>query len=185
MYCNKKIGERIKTERKAQGYKTQGTFAKAMGLSEYSRQTVAHWEDGTVLPSLKELLEMCNLFDCELGYLLCEHDCKTRENTDIHKVTGLSENAIIVLKKINSLEIKEILITLSKLIEHKKFTDWLRAVHVHIWTFNKNHFRIDNNSIKAISNTLNCKNDEAKEYVKESSRSLIKSSTIEIVEDIK
>ena len=37
---------------------------------------------------------MCDLFGCEIGYLLCDYDCKTRTATDIQKETGLSEAAI-------------------------------------------------------------------------------------------
>lgn len=37
---------------------------------------------------------MCELFDCEISYLFCEYDCKTRETTDIQKATGLSEKSI-------------------------------------------------------------------------------------------
>lgn len=37
----------------------------------------------------------------ELGYLLCEHDCKTKSSTDIHQITGLSEKSIEILKQWN------------------------------------------------------------------------------------
>lgn len=43
------------------------------------------------------------LFDCEMGYLLCEEGCenKTRQTTDICKATGLSEEAVNVLQQIS------------------------------------------------------------------------------------
>ena len=47
-----------------------------------------------MLPQFEDMLKMCEVFDCELGYLLGEFDCKTREATDIQAKTGLSEKAI-------------------------------------------------------------------------------------------
>ena len=47
-------------------------------------------------------MELCNIFNCEIGYLLCEYDCKTRAATDIVKETGLSEKSIDILKKANT-----------------------------------------------------------------------------------
>lgn len=90
------IGCRIKAERVAAGYKSQADFMRAMGYSPDSRQTAANWESGKKLPSLDDLLRMCNLFSCEIGYLLCEegYECKTRAVTDIQKDTGLSAGAI-------------------------------------------------------------------------------------------
>ena len=78
-YDKQAIGKRIKEERIAAGFKTQGQFAEKMNYSFGSRQTVARWESGKVLPCLDDLLKMCEIFNCELGYLLCEYDCKKHE----------------------------------------------------------------------------------------------------------
>ena len=88
------IGERIRQQRIEAGYKTQSAFAEALGLQYDSRQSVGAWEQGKRLPPLNILLKMCELFDCEIGFLLYEYDCKTREETDISAATGLSEKAI-------------------------------------------------------------------------------------------
>lgn len=96
-YDFKKIGERIKDERKKAGYKSQQKFAEEINVS---RQTLSKWErgDDTTEASINDYLHMCNIFGCELGYLLCEYDCKTRAATDINKETGLSEKAIEELR---------------------------------------------------------------------------------------
>ena len=89
-YNFQKIGNRIKQERN-KAKKSQDELGDYIGVT---RQKVAKWEHGKDLPQLSDLLRLCNLFDCEIGYLLCEYDCKTKVATDIQTVTGLSETAI-------------------------------------------------------------------------------------------
>lgn len=178
------IGKRISKERKSLGL-TQSEFAKKLYLSQDSRQTIAKWENGTTLPTLDRLLVMCNIFECELGYLLCEYDCKTMTVTDIHSQTGLSEEAISVLANLNRLDINEVLITLSKIITHDKFLKLLSTIHTHIWDFNKNHFQADTDSVNAIAVCMNCRSSEVKEYMETSSMSVIQTTIAQIVSDIK
>ena len=85
------IGDRIRKERKALNL-TQDEFKERIHIS--ARQTIARWENGKALPTLEDFIIMCELFRCDIGYLLCEHDEKTRTATDIRKETGLSETAI-------------------------------------------------------------------------------------------
>jgi len=92
------IGERIKAARckpfnGSDGFSQSG-LAIALGLDSTSRTTIRKWERGEVLPSLEYLLKMCELFGCELGYLLGEHELPTRATTDIQQQTGLSLKAI-------------------------------------------------------------------------------------------
>lgn len=94
-YNWKAIGKRIKDERVKLSL-SQDQLIEKIGFS--SRQLLSRWERGTSTPSLYDLLNLCKIFKCELGYLLCEYDCKTREKTDIHAVTGLSEKSIELLK---------------------------------------------------------------------------------------
>lgn len=89
----KKIGERIRKERKALD-ETQDSFAEKHGIS---RGTVVSWEKGDSCPSLQKMLDLCKEFNCEIGYLLGEYDCKTRQATDICRETGLSEEAVNIL----------------------------------------------------------------------------------------
>lgn len=100
-YDWKSIGKRIKGEREKIGM-SQSNFAEYCGLQRTSRGTVGEWEKGKRLPDLEALLKMCGLFECELGYILCEkgYPCKTRKATDIQAATGLSEDSIISLAEI-------------------------------------------------------------------------------------
>lgn len=100
-YDSKKIGKRIKEERDQKNM-SQSEFAEYCGLQRTSRGTVGEWENGKRLPDLEALLKMCELFECELGYILCEegYSCKTRKAADIKAATGLSEDSIISLSHI-------------------------------------------------------------------------------------
>ena len=69
------IGKRIKTERTRLGLNQQ-ELADSLNLA--ARQTIANWEKGTIMPQLQDMLNMCNLFGCELGYLLGEYTCRNR-----------------------------------------------------------------------------------------------------------
>lgn len=89
-YNFQKIGRRIKEERD-KIKKSQAELGEYIGVT---RQTIAKWEHGEDIPQLSDLLRLCNLFKCDLGYMLCEYDCKTRTATDIQAETGLSEEAI-------------------------------------------------------------------------------------------
>ena len=97
-YDVKKIASRLVAEREA--YKlSQEKLAHELKVN---RNTLSSWENA-LKPSdltlkLKHLLTLSELYNCEVAYLLGEIDCKTRENTDIQAVTGLSERAIKNIK---------------------------------------------------------------------------------------
>lgn len=100
-----KIGKRLRDLRKKyegnqeKGYSekpSQEVFGTMLG--GWDRRKIAEWEKGKELPPLDTMLQMCELFDCELGYLLCEHDTKTRTAADIQNETGLNEAAIDILR---------------------------------------------------------------------------------------
>ena len=99
-YEQKKIARRIKQEREALGW-TKGELASELSVN---RNTITTWErldeDGRI-PPLDDMLNMCKLFDCEIGYLLCEEGyevgIKTRKQADIQSKTGLSPKAVEML----------------------------------------------------------------------------------------
>lgn len=96
-YDEKVIAQRIERERERLNW-TKDKLAKEMNIH---RNTLALWEKQDKpehLPSFTDLLRLCKLFDCEVGYLIGEHEGKTRESTDIQAVTGLSEKAIQALQ---------------------------------------------------------------------------------------
>ena len=101
-YNIKAIGNRLKKERKLAGFKSMDALSDYIREHNYrgiKRQTIAKWEKGEEMPPLDVLCTLCVPFQCDLGYLLCEYDYKTRLNADIAEVTGLSETAINNLKK--------------------------------------------------------------------------------------
>lgn len=92
---NKLIGERIRkcrTDLKM----SQNELAKRINRG---RRAIVSWENGTEkkCPPIEALMEMCKVFNCEIGYLVGEYDCKTHALTDVHEKTGLSEAAIFEL----------------------------------------------------------------------------------------
>lgn len=90
-YNKEKIAQRIKEERIASGFTQQG-LADAIFRE---RQLVIKWEKGTSLPSLEDMMNLCRIFGCELGYLLCEFDdCKTRDEQFCHDFLGISPDSI-------------------------------------------------------------------------------------------
>ena len=95
-YNYKEIGKRIKSERKLLG-KSQEELS---GDLKVKRSTVGSWENGKTLPSLQTMINMCKMFNCEMGYLLCEegYEEKTRKITDICRETGLSAEAVEKLR---------------------------------------------------------------------------------------
>lgn len=98
------IGKKLKEERKNAGFKSCDALADYIREHNYrgfTRQTISKWECGKEMPPLDVLLSLCERFECELGYLLCEYPNKTRTNTDIHNETGLSEGAINILREWN------------------------------------------------------------------------------------
>ena len=98
-YNPEALVERLKKARKESGYSLE-KVAELCNVQQY--QTVSKWENGKVMPSLEKMLALCNIYGCELGYLLGEYDCKTRTATDIHKEIGLSEVAISRLSPLSA-----------------------------------------------------------------------------------
>ena len=91
----KSIGERIQKERRA--IRQNGKTMTQAELSEYmdcARTTVVSWESGNSCPTIPELRKLSQLFHCDVQYLLCEQECRTREQADMQDALGLSKKAI-------------------------------------------------------------------------------------------
>lgn len=129
------IGKRIRKERKERGL-TQEDFAELLNLSRESRPSISNWENGKTRPPFEHIHRMCEIFECELDYLLCKYDCKTRKDTDIAEATGLSRNAVNRLRTIKHLTICD-LDVLDKLILHEDFIELLMAMQAYHFEINK------------------------------------------------
>lgn len=89
------IGSIIKRERNELN-DTLESFAPKVGIS---RQTLSRWENGQGTgPTVNDLLRMCELFNCDFGYLVGEYPCKRRQATDIQAEIGLLEESIETLR---------------------------------------------------------------------------------------
>lgn len=100
----KRIGERIKVERKRVGL-TQEEFAEKLtvllGCDNIAQNTISNWEKGSPLPSTEKLIAMSRIFGCDCGYLLCDYEQRTHNSTEMCKDTGLSESSIQFLCGMN------------------------------------------------------------------------------------
>lgn len=93
------IGRRIKSERIR--YKethkkklSQEQLLWMLDLSESSTPYLRKWEKGEAMPSLKQLCQMAEIFDCDVSYLLGDIDERRHVTADVCRVTGLSERAV-------------------------------------------------------------------------------------------
>lgn len=103
IYDYSKIGKRIKGERKKNGF-TQDELINLLRDNQVpvGRNTLSAMENGIKEKfSFQVLYGLADIFQCQIGYLLCEYDCKTQFNAAISEITGLSDNAINTLKKVN------------------------------------------------------------------------------------
>ena len=102
----KKIGKRIKDERrkkKLSQQKLADAISSIMVDSDpdykgTEQNTVSNWEKGVSLPPLSKLIALSEIFDCDLGYLLCDYDEPKRDLADVVEQTGLSGKAATRLK---------------------------------------------------------------------------------------
>lgn len=92
----KKIGIRIKQLRVEKGL-TQEQLANKLTFVK-GKSSIANYENGSNLPSDEVKLQMCELFDCSLDYLMCKTDVRSNEQEfkfAYHKESeGLTEEEI-------------------------------------------------------------------------------------------
>lgn len=93
-YSKEEIGKKIKEKRNNMNY-SQDDLGKKLGLQSRAKQ-ISKYEKGLLYPPMNVLLELCNIFDCELGYLLGEDDYAygTKLYTEIEKKTGLTPKSV-------------------------------------------------------------------------------------------
>ena len=114
MINKKRISNRIKECRKEKGW-SQDVLAEKLNCI---RQTISNWERENLNLTIDDLINLCNVFDCDIGYLIGEYETKKHIAADIQKETGLSEKAIEILKSNKSYSPNNSLIsTINFLIE--------------------------------------------------------------------
>lgn len=98
-YNWKSIGERLVNLRKGKKWTQEKLIEKLANLEKNAfpigRNSLSSLEAGNLEHcDLRLFTALCDLYDCELGYLLGEHEGKTRAVTDIHEKTGISFRGI-------------------------------------------------------------------------------------------
>ena len=99
-YDYKKIGNRIKAERKAKKWSQDVLLKKLNPYFSLGRNTLSEIENGVCSNiSLNLFTTLCEkeFFDCDIGYLLCEYDEKHHVNADIKESTGLESDVINII----------------------------------------------------------------------------------------
>lgn len=104
-YNYNQAGQRLKELRLNKGL-SLAAVADECGVNQY--QTISSWEKGYTKPTLENLFKLCDLYECELGYILGEpgYELKTRKQTDIQAETGLSELAVEKITTLTSQELR-------------------------------------------------------------------------------
>ena len=95
------LKEGLKRARKEAGL-TQAELTeilKSKGIASHIK-TVMNWEQGIAEPSLGTLMDLTELYHCDLDYLTGRLDQKTHDLQFIHDQTGLSEKAIEKLQSL-------------------------------------------------------------------------------------
>lgn len=105
-------GNRIFAARKAAGYSQEEVGERL----HVSRKTIGKWESGKTSPGTYDLERLCEMFNCDFGYLVGEYDEKTRQITDIEAETGLSAEAIEVLQALKYNGLSDVLDLISDAI---------------------------------------------------------------------
>lgn len=97
-YDWKKIGDRIRKLRKDKGWTQQNVIDKINERFPIGRNKYIALENGKDENYYTEVFtELCMIYHCDIGYLLCEYDTKFRDRYEMGEMLGLSETAINIL----------------------------------------------------------------------------------------
>ena len=97
---------------------TQPILAKAVGVT---RQTISLYCTGQSTPDIDVFVKIADYFNVTYDFLLGKSEAKKRENVDINKRTGLSDEAINILEDLwNRKEtLGPLTLTIDELIKNK------------------------------------------------------------------
>lgn len=91
-YNKEFISNKIKTERN----KLKLSQSELGKMIPVSGKQISNYESGALIPPIEILIKLCDIFDCELGYLLGEEDYSsgTKLDTLISNKLGISNDSI-------------------------------------------------------------------------------------------
>ena len=134
-YSAETIGKLIRTEREKRSW-TQKELGKRLGVSG---KQVSNYEQGTPIPPIDVLVKLCQVFDCELGYILGEKDYSQgyKIKTAIHNATGLTATSMGAIQKVTGTsreciefgyEAEKYRRILNSLLSSQRFVAFIRSV---------------------------------------------------------
>ena len=129
-YNYEEMGKKIRTIRKSNKCSQEELIDKLSkkGFS-IGRNKLSAIENGDVGYSQVGFLEaLSKIFGCDIGYILGEYGCTTKETSDICEVTGLSEKAIDEIIKRKNENCAEQIDILSCLLQDTGFWRVLMAI---------------------------------------------------------
>lgn len=102
IYSKEQIGKTIKAERIKRGL-TQEKIGELIGVTG---KQISSYEAGNLIPPMDVLLKYCDIFDCELGFLLNEESYTngTKLLTTIEDTLGINPASVNSLIKITGAE---------------------------------------------------------------------------------
>lgn len=118
-YNYKIIGKRISSLRKARKMSQRDLIVRLEKdyFISIGRNTLSALETGNpVSQKIDLLLALCDIFNCELGYLLGEYDLPTGRETDIANETGLSPDSVRKMLLLHHCKDNLIIETIDKLL---------------------------------------------------------------------
>lgn len=97
-YSVETVGKHIFLERKKQGI-SQAQLGKKISVSG---KQISNYEKGITAPPIDVLFKLCQVFNCELGFLLGEENYSngTKLETAIQTTTGLNSESLKTIRKI-------------------------------------------------------------------------------------
>lgn len=97
-YSSEKIGKVIRLERSKLHF-SQETLGSKIGVKG---KQISNYESGITTPPIDILFALCKVFNCELGYLLCEetYSSGTQINTYIEQSLGINSSSIESIRHI-------------------------------------------------------------------------------------
>lgn len=135
-YDCEKIGRTILSERKKHSL-SQAELGNKIGVVG---KQISNYETGKLIPPIDVMLDLCEVFNCELGYLLGEDDYseRTKIETIITQSTGLNVDALKNIRKITGdnknclhfgYESESYRLILNKILSSPLFIDFIECLY--------------------------------------------------------
>lgn len=161
------VGQQIKKEREKIGM-SQGKLALYLNIGRNRIIDIEKGRGTFKYLNLDKVILLCDLFHCELGYLLGEEEYKnkTKIKTTVSRYLGLSSDAIDRIRRIRRTDEKQISI-LSRIIESKKFIDFLNSISTYDYYYSEQNHQIDIIMHSYIKFIINDPDDKLTNYLLE------------------